>query len=68
MGLGDRLRAHEIININIYEGQTLRMSGWSRIVFASTKGVLKIRFFAGFFVQIFWSDELPNFFFFFFFF
>ena len=43
MGLGDKFCAYDIINIyNIYEGQTLRMSSWSRIEFASIKGAWKI--------------------------
>ena len=43
MGLGDRFCAQDIINMyNIYEGQTLQMSGWSRIMFVSIKGALKI--------------------------
>ena len=42
MGLGDKFCEHDIINTyNKYEGQTLQMSGWSRIVFASIKGALK---------------------------
>ena len=42
MDLGDNFCEHDIINIyNIYKGQTLWMSGWSRIVFASIKGALK---------------------------
>ena len=48
MGLGDKFCAHDIINIyNIYEGQTLWMSSWSRIEFASIKGAWKIWIFCG---------------------
>ena len=44
MGLGDKFCARDITNIyNIYEGQTLRMSSWSRIVFASTSASVEAR-------------------------
>ena len=62
MGFGDKFCAYDIINIyNIYEGQTLQMSGWSRIMFTSIEGALKIWIFEAFFVKIFWSGALHYF-------
>ena len=44
MGLGDKFCARDVINTyNIYEGQTLRMSSWSRIVFASISASVEER-------------------------
>ena len=43
MGFRDEFCAQDIISIyNIYEGHTLQMSGWSRIMFMSIKGAWKI--------------------------